>query len=75
MENYKDIQSIADQLDALKKNIDKSKEHLSALEMLMVDNNNGRLKSEGLGDELQELNNSIDSLTRNVQALERKLNH
>lgn len=75
MENYKDIENITKQLNALKKNIDQSKEHLYAMEMLLVDNNNSRLKDKKLYDDFQQLDHSFASLVNNIQALEDKLNH
>ncbi|SNS39989.1 hypothetical protein SAMN05446037_100984 [Anaerovirgula multivorans] len=75
MENYKDVEIISKQLNALKQNIDQSKEHLSAVEMLMVDDNNSRLKDKRLFDDFQQLNASFESLMNSIKALENKLNH
>lgn len=75
MENYRDVEIISKQLNALKQNIDQSKEHLSAVEMLMVDDNNSRLKDKRLFDDFQQLNSSFESLINSIKALENKLDH
>ncbi|AOY75067.1 hypothetical protein [Clostridium formicaceticum] len=73
MQNSKDIDNISNQLRELKKNIDRSQEYLSALEMLMVDDNNGRLKDADLAHEFKTLTNSIASVSKNIEVLEKKL--
>lgn len=75
MENHKDIENISKQLNKLKRNIDASKEQLSAMEMLMVDNNNGRLKDKTFANDFQQLNSSFESLMNSVKTLEKKLDH
>ncbi|SET54880.1 hypothetical protein SAMN05660297_02725 [Natronincola peptidivorans] len=73
MDNIQDKSNITSQLNELERNVDKSKEYLSALEMLMVDDNNGRLKDTGLSNELQQLNNAISSISKNIQTLKNKI--
>ena len=73
MENYEDIKNISRQLSELKKNIDQSKEQLFAMEMILVDNNNGRLKDKRLADDFQRLDHSFESLMNNIKSLENKL--
>ncbi|AKL97016.1 hypothetical protein CACET_c35850 [Clostridium aceticum] len=73
MQNSKDINNISNQLQELKKNLNKSGEYLSAIEMLLVDDNNGRLKDGDLANEFETLTNSMATVSRSIEDLQKKL--
>ncbi len=73
MKNPIDIDNLSKQIYELRTKIDKSQEHLFAIEMLLVDNNNSQLKDGRFTNDLEELDKSFESLLENIQALESKL--
>ncbi|KAB3535508.1 hypothetical protein F8154_06080 [Alkaliphilus pronyensis] len=68
MNNRGDYDSIKDQLDLIRSNNTKTQEALSAIQLLMVDNNNGRVKDPRLISELQALTNTINSLSDDISS-------
>lgn len=74
MENNMDAKNVARQINELKAYNDKIKECLSAIQLLVVDDNNGRLKDSSFKNELDYLSNQIDSISDSIQNMERNLN-
>lgn len=69
MENNKDIKAIQQQLSLLKENNRRSQEYLSAIQLLMVDDNNSTLKDHGLSTNFDNLSTKINHLTQEIDQL------
>lgn len=74
MENHMDARNVMNQINELKVYNDKIKECLSAIQLILVDNNNGRLKDQSLKSELDNLSNQIHSISNSIDNIERNLN-
>ncbi|MBU5677991.1 hypothetical protein KQI88_16350 [Alkaliphilus sp. MSJ-5] len=73
MENNKDKEHVIDQMNQLKMHNDKIKECLSAIQLLMVDNNNSRIKDESVTNELDNLSKQVNSISTSINTIERSL--
>lgn len=69
----KDRSHVLSQIKDLKSYNEKMKEHLSAIQLLMVENNDSRIKEQSVANELTSLTDQIDSITSSISAMERKL--
>lgn len=74
MESLKDKNIISKQLSILQKSNEKTAETLSAIRLLMVDNNNGRTKDLSLTRELDNLVNEIQRITDRIDSLVEQIN-
>lgn len=68
-----DKSSVLRQIGDLKLHNEKMKDHLNAIQLLMVDDNNSRLKDESFANELENLTKSIDSVESSIGSMEGKL--
>ncbi len=73
MENNLDKKNVASQISELKFHNDKIKECLAAIELLVVDNNNSRIKDKSLKNELNDLSNQINSISDSINNIQRSL--
>ncbi|MCC5910142.1 MAG: hypothetical protein JJT76_06860 [Clostridiaceae bacterium] len=73
MENPKDKKQLSAQLHQLKLINERSKEYLSAMELLMVDDNNSRLKDGQLRKEVENITTSINAVSESISSLENVL--
>lgn len=73
MESKKDKQSVLNQINELKIHSDSIQECLSAIQLLMVDNNNSRIKDNSLKDELNNLAKQINSISSSINSIEEQL--
>ncbi|WP_041721234.1 hypothetical protein [Alkaliphilus metalliredigens] len=69
MENRKDKQNISNELELLKKDNEEMRLRLSAIELLLVDENNGRSKDPDLSNAVQGLSTQISSLIQDIDSL------
>lgn len=69
--NYRS--DVLSQLSDLKLCKDEIKEHLTAIELLMVDSNESRVKNPSVSDELTSLTIQIDRVSNSIDAMEKKL--
>ena len=69
MENKNDVKSIKLQLSLLKENNQRSKDYLSAIQLLMVDDNNGTLKDPRLSTNFDNLSTKINHLSSEIDQL------
>lgn len=73
MENSKDIERIKEQIDLLRNNTQKTIEYLSALELLIVDDNNSKSKDIKLSKELDYLHSRANSLSQDIDSFTNSL--
>ncbi|KAB3528854.1 hypothetical protein [Alkaliphilus serpentinus] len=66
MVNQKDMKAIENQIELLKNNNQKTLEYLSALELLLVDDNNSKSKDVVLSKELDYLHSKVNSLSKDI---------
>lgn len=64
---------VLDQVNSLKSCSDKIKEHLNAIELLMVDSNNSRTKNSSISQELESLTKHVTSVDRSISSIEGSL--
>lgn len=69
--NYKS--DVLSQISDLRLCHDKIQEHLTAIELLMVDTNNSRVKDPAVFKELTTLTKQIDSVSNSIASMEKKL--
>lgn len=73
MENRKDVKYVIDQVNELKMHNDKIKDCLSAIELLIIDNNNSRIKDKSLTNEFNSLSKQVNSISESINAIEKNL--
>ena len=69
MENKWDVKAIQQQLNLLMENNQRSKDYLSAIQLLMVDDNNGTLKDSSLATNFNNLSTKINHLSEEIEQL------
>jgi|GEM_PF-6806955 len=74
MENKRDVKAIQQQLNLLKENNQRSKDYLSAIQLLMVDDNNGTLKDLSLATNFDNLSTKISHLSEEIDMLINNVN-
>ncbi len=73
MINDRDKKSVLYQINNLKLCSDKMKENLSAIRLLMIDNNYGRTKDPSVSDELAQLIRQVESMSSSIDSMEKRL--
>lgn len=69
MENRSDVDDIQQQLKLLKESNQKSHEYLSAIQLLMVEDNNGKSKDSGLSTNFNNLSTKLVHLSEEIELL------
>ncbi len=69
MESRRDINAIQKQLKLLKENNQRSLEYLSAIQLLMVEDNNGKSKDSGLSTNFNNLSSKLNHLSEEIELL------
>ncbi|MBM7615266.1 hypothetical protein [Alkaliphilus hydrothermalis] len=69
MENMKDVKALMEQINQLKDHTDQTKEYLAAIQLLAVDDNNGRIKDRVLASNIDSLNNKISNVNTEIDVL------
>ena len=73
MENRRDLESIREQLETIKKNNLSSMEGIEAINLIMVDDNNGMVKDAGLAAQVARLNEKFREMTLVLKKTEEML--
>lgn len=73
MINDRDKKSVLYQINNLKLCSDKMRENLSAIQLLMIDNNYGRTKDPDVSDELSHLIRQVESMSNSIDSMEKRL--
>lgn len=73
MINDRDKKSVLYQINNLKLCSDKMRENLSAIQLLMIDNNYGRTKDPSVSDELAQLIRQVESMSSSIDTMEKRL--
>jgi len=63
MENKHDMKQIKEQLTAIRDNSQRSLENMEAINLIMVDDNNSKLKDAKLGDQMQKLSQKLEEMS------------
>ncbi len=74
MENRRDAEALVTQFDLFKNHNEKTKEYLSAIQLLMVDDNNGRVKDPTFSRDIESINNRVNDLNREIDSIMNKMN-
>ena len=74
MENRSDLENIREQLETIKDNNRSCLEGIAAINLIMVDNNNGKAKDAGLADQVTRLGEKFREMTLVLQKTEEMLN-
>ncbi|SCY81370.1 hypothetical protein [Alkaliphilus peptidifermentans] len=71
MNNKKDYEVIKNQLDMLRDSNVKTQEAIAAIQLLVVDDNNGRVKDPRLITELESLTSKMQTLSEGIDSFSR----
>jgi len=63
MENKHDMKQIKEQLTAIRDNSQRSLENMEAINLIMVDDNNSKLKDAKLGEQIQKLSQKLEEMS------------
>jgi transcriptional/translational regulatory protein YebC/TACO1 len=63
MENRHDMKQIKEQLTAIRDNSQRSLENMEAINLIMVDDNNSKLKDAKLGEQIQKLSQKLEEMS------------
>jgi len=63
MENKHDMKQIKEQLTAIRDNSQRSLENMEAINLIMVDDNNSKLKDAKLGGQMQKLSQKLEEMS------------
>jgi hypothetical protein len=66
MENKQDLSRIVRHIESVKGYIDRSMDSLNSINMIVVDNNNGRVKDEVIASKVGELENKLEQVSNAV---------
>jgi hypothetical protein len=70
MDNRQDLENIREQLETIKRNNISSMEGIEAINLIMVDNNNSRVKDAGLAAQVARLGEKISEMSFELQKAE-----
>lgn len=73
MDNLQDLENIREQLETIKRNSISSMEGIEAKNLIMVDNNNARVKDTGLADQVARLGEKIREMSLELKKTEEML--
>ncbi|HOC09407.1 MAG: hypothetical protein GXY97_05570 [Clostridiales bacterium] len=73
MDNRQDLDNIREQLETIKRNNISSMEGIEAINLIMVDNNNARVKDAGLADQVARLGEKIREMSFELRKTEEML--
>ena len=73
MDNRQDLDNIREQLETIKRNSISSMEGIEAINLIMVDNNNARVKDAGLADQVARLGEKIREMSFELRKTEEML--
>ena len=73
MDNRQDLDNIREQLETIKRNNISSMEGIEAINLIMVDNNNARVKDAGLVDQVARLGEKIREMSFELRKTEEML--
>jgi hypothetical protein len=73
MDNRRDLENIKEQLEIIKRNSFNSLEGIEAINLIMVDDNNSRVKDAGLADQVARLDEALREATLILQKTEEML--
>ena len=73
MDNRQDLENIREQLETIKRNNISSMEGIEAINLIMVDNNNARVKDTGLADQVARLGEKIREMSFELRKTEEML--
>lgn len=73
MDNRQDLENIREQLETIKRNNMSSMEEIEAINLIMVDNNNARVKDAGLADQVARLGEKIREMSFELRKTEEML--
>lgn len=73
MENRHDMKQIKEQLTAIRDNSQRSLENMEAINLIMVDDNNSKLKDAKLGEQIQKLSQKLDEMSDVIRHTEELL--
>jgi hypothetical protein len=73
MDNRHDLENIKEQLEIIKRNSFNSLEGIEAINLIMVDDNNSRVKDAGLADQVARLDEALREATLILQKTEEML--
>jgi len=74
MQDNRTIQEIINQLNMIKKDHQHILEHVTNIDLLMVDDNNGRVKDAAIGEKLDTLKQKIEDVVETSQEIASILN-
>jgi len=75
MENKRDAEALMNQVNQLKDHTEQTKEYLAAIQLLAVDDNNGRIKDRVLATNLDSLNNKINNVNTEIDVLVNRISN
>lgn len=70
MDNRQDIENIKEQLEAVKNNNQSSLENLDAINLIIVDNNNGRVKDLVVSAQMARLRDKLREMSAAITETE-----
>lgn len=73
MINERAKRSVLHQIDNLKLCSDKMRENLSAIQLLMIDNNYSRTRDSSVSEELSHLIERVESVSNSIDSMEKRL--
>ena len=73
MDNRQDLENIREQLETIKRNSISSMEGIEAINLIMVDNNNARVKDAGLANQVARLGEKIREMSFELRKTEEML--
>lgn len=73
MDNRQDLDNIREQLETIKRNSISSMEGIEAINLIMVDNNNARVKDAGLANQVARLGEKIREMSFELRKTEEML--
>lgn len=73
MDNRQDLDNIREQLETIKRNNISSMEGIEAINLIMVDNNNARVKDAGLANQVARLGEKIREMSFELRKTEEML--
>ncbi|WP_026477618.1 hypothetical protein [Alkaliphilus transvaalensis] len=66
MENFKDAKKLQEQFLQLKRHNEEAKDYLAAIELLLVDDNNGKSKDRNLSMEIENISQRISEINNQI---------